>query len=122
MVAIAKSTATIDQENGAALLIERPEGATTDDLRAIGIYQTSARIFGLRARGYVIRTELYDGIGADGHFHKRMARYHMVSRPLPLDPKSQALECRCSPEVAAAHSPPVPSPQLHLEAMGGQQT
>jgi hypothetical protein len=54
---------------------------TTDDLRAMGIFQTSARIFGLRARGLNITTELYDGYSADGYSHARMARYRLLDGP-----------------------------------------
>lgn len=60
---------------------------TTDDLRKLGIYQTSARIFGLRTRGYVIDTDLFDGYSADGYAHARMARYTLKEEPLPLDVK-----------------------------------
>lgn len=48
---------------------------TTDQLRALGVYQVSARIFGLRALGHSITTELFDGYAADGMHHARMARY-----------------------------------------------
>ena len=54
---------------------------TIDDLRAMGIFQTSARIFGLRARGLNITTELYDGYSADGYSHARMARYRLLDAP-----------------------------------------
>lgn len=54
---------------------------TTDELRAIGAYQVSARIFGLRARGYEIVTELFDGYAADGYSHARMARYTLAGEP-----------------------------------------
>lgn len=56
-------------------------GLTTDDFRAAGYYQVSARIWGLRARGAVIHTELYNGLGADGVWHCRMARYRLISDP-----------------------------------------
>jgi hypothetical protein len=58
---------------------------TTDDLRRLGIYQTSARVFGLRKRGYVIDTQLFDGYSADGYSHARMARYTLKEEPLLLD-------------------------------------
>jgi hypothetical protein len=48
---------------------------TTDALRALGVYQVSARIHALRALGHFIRTELFDGYAADGYSHARMARY-----------------------------------------------
>lgn len=51
---------------------------TTDELRAIGIYQTSARIFELRHEGYEIATELFNGYAADGYSHSRMARYTLL--------------------------------------------
>ncbi|RYF61669.1 MAG: hypothetical protein EOO27_00915 [Comamonadaceae bacterium] len=54
---------------------------TTDDLRKLGVYQTSARIWGLRARGYNIVTDLFDGYAADGYSHARMARYTLVNEP-----------------------------------------
>jgi hypothetical protein len=63
-------------------------GLTTDDFRAAGYYQVSARIWGLRARGFVVHTELYNGIGRDNVYHCRMARYRLVSEPLPLDAKT----------------------------------
>lgn len=56
-------------------------GLTTDDFRAAGYYQVSARIWGLRDRGAVIHTELYNGLGADGVWHCRMARYRLISEP-----------------------------------------
>jgi helix-turn-helix protein len=82
-----RSTATAAQEQR---IIEalRTGPKTTDQLREAGCYQTSARIFGLRARGYVINTELHDGIGADSFWHKRMARYTLMAEPLPLDGKT----------------------------------
>lgn len=52
--------------------------ATTDQLRELGIYQVSARIFGLRAKGYNIITELFNGVSADGYAHARMARYELI--------------------------------------------
>lgn len=83
-----RSTATAAQEQR---IIEalRTGSKTTDQLREAGCYQTSARIWGLRARGYVINTELHDGIGADGFWHQRMARYTLISEPLPMDDKTQ---------------------------------
>ncbi|MGJ7493430.1 helix-turn-helix domain-containing protein [Variovorax sp. RT4R15] len=54
---------------------------TTDDLRALGCYQVSARVFGLRALGYNIITDLFDGYAADGFSHTRMARYTLVGEP-----------------------------------------
>lgn len=81
-----KSTRTEAQEERIlAALRERPQ--TTDDLRQMGVYQVSARIFGLRAKGHVIETELFNGLAADGLSHARMARYTLVEGPqatLPL--------------------------------------
>jgi len=91
---MSRSTATEAQEQRIVEAL-RTGPKTTDQLREAGCYQTSARIFGLRARGYDISTHLYDGIGADGLFHRRMARYVLVSEPLPLDRKTQS-ETLCS--------------------------
>ena len=65
---------------------------TTDDLRALGIYQVSARIFGLRAMGWKIDTELFDGYSADGYSHARMARYTLIGRADEPVPKDDAQE------------------------------
>lgn len=54
---------------------------TTDQLRALGVYQVSARIWGLRASGYNIVTDLFDGYAADGLRHSRLGRYTLVSEP-----------------------------------------
>jgi hypothetical protein len=51
---------------------------TTDELRALGCYQVSARIWGLRAKGFNIITDLFDGYAADGFSHSRLARYTLV--------------------------------------------
>lgn len=56
---------------------------TTDELRAIGIYQTSARIFELRRDGNQIATELFNGYAADGYSHSRMARYTLIGFKSP---------------------------------------
>lgn len=73
----ATSTATEAQyERMLAALIVRD--CTTDDFRGMGIYQVSARIFGLRKRGYNIVTTLFDGWSTDGFPHARMARYHLI--------------------------------------------
>jgi hypothetical protein len=83
-----RSTATEAQERR---IIEalRAASQTADELRALGCIQAPARIWGLRKRGYVINTTLFDGVGADGFWHLRMARYTLISEPLPLDPKTQ---------------------------------
>lgn len=76
-----KSTATAAQElRIVEALMSGPK--TTDDLRAVGCYQVSARIWGLRARGYTIVTDLFNGYAADGLRHARMARYTLVELPL----------------------------------------
>ena len=56
---------------------------TTDDLRALGCYQVSARVFGLRRKGCDIETTLYDAYAVDGYHHQRMARYELLSEPEP---------------------------------------
>jgi len=75
-----KSTAT---EAQLRRIVEglRERSLTTDDLRAMGIYQASARIHGLRKQGYVIETALFDGYAADGFSHARMARYTLIEEP-----------------------------------------
>ncbi|MBA3773999.1 MAG: hypothetical protein H0X13_16360 [Ramlibacter sp.] len=90
IAASSKSTATAAQEQR-ILDALRAGPKTTDDLRRLGCYQSSARIFGIRARGYVIDTELFNGYAADGFSHARMARYTLISEPLPLDAKEQRL-------------------------------
>lgn len=79
-VARAKSTATAAQE---MRIIEalRLSSKTTDDLRRLGVYQVSARIWGLRAKGYNIETTLFDGYAADGLHHFKMARYTLLAEP-----------------------------------------
>lgn len=54
---------------------------STDDLRALGCYQVSARIFGPRRKGYNIVTDLLDGYAADGMHHAKMARYALIGEP-----------------------------------------
>ena len=75
-----KSTATAAQE---MRIVEglRISPKTTDDLRRLGVYQVSARIWGLRAKGYNIETVLFDGYAADGYSHARMARYTLLAEP-----------------------------------------
>lgn len=68
------STSTEAQEE--RILVALREGPkTTDQLRAIGVYQASARIWKLRQVGHHIETELFNGFAADGMRHARMARY-----------------------------------------------
>lgn len=78
--AIEKSTATAAQELRIVKALKSGP-KTTDDLRAAGCYQVSARIWGLRARGYNIVTDLFNGYAADGLRHARMARYTLVEEP-----------------------------------------
>ena len=75
-----KSTATAAQERR-ILDALRISPKTTDDLRGLGVYQVSARIWGLRAKGIDIETTLFDGYAADGYSHTRMARYTLLSEP-----------------------------------------
>jgi len=75
-----KSTATEAQQRR-ILAALRNGPKTTDDLRALGCYQTSARIWGLRAKGFNIVTDLFDGYAADGYSHARMARYTLLEEP-----------------------------------------
>lgn len=63
--------------------LEENASQTTDDLRALGIYQVSARVFSLRQHGHEIVTELFNGYSADGYHHKRMARYTLIGFNLP---------------------------------------
>lgn len=72
-----KSTATEVQERR-ILEALKAGPKTTCELRAIGVYQVSARIFELRKRGHNIATTLFDGWAADGYSHARMARYELL--------------------------------------------
>jgi hypothetical protein len=54
---------------------------TTDTFRALGIFQISARIWGLRAKGYVIQTDRITVVDRDGFPHPRAALYTLVSKP-----------------------------------------
>ena len=75
-----KSSAVKDQERRiiAALQI-RPH--TTKDFRAIGIFQISARIWGLRAQGWSIATDRVTVVDRDGFTHPRAALYSLTSAP-----------------------------------------
>jgi hypothetical protein len=75
-----KSTATEAQQRRIIAAL-RSGPKSTDDLRALGCYQTSARIWGLRAKGFNVVTDLFDGYAADGYSHARMARYTLVEEP-----------------------------------------
>ena len=77
-----RGTGTATEAQEARILAALRLGpVTTDDLRRLGIYQASARIFGLRGRGYDIETTLFNGWSADGYSHARMARYTLRSEP-----------------------------------------
>lgn len=65
---------------------------STDDFRALGIYQSAARINGLRKVGYVIETKLYDGYAADGYSHARMGLYTLIEEPLAAQPTKEGQE------------------------------
>ncbi|WP_341887050.1 helix-turn-helix domain-containing protein [Variovorax sp. YR752] len=54
---------------------------TTDDFRKIGIFQISARIWGLRAQQYAITTDRITVVDRDGYAHPRAALYTLVSEP-----------------------------------------
>lgn len=54
---------------------------TTDDFRKIGIFQISARIWGMRAQGYTITTARITVIDRDGYAHPRAALYTLASEP-----------------------------------------
>jgi hypothetical protein len=70
------STATdTNSQLDRALALLRRGSQTTDSLRAHGIYQVSARIYGLRALGYSITTHLFNDFSTDGMYHQRMALY-----------------------------------------------
>jgi hypothetical protein len=76
-----RSSATKAQERRIiAHLKQRP--MTTDDFRKEGIFQISARIFGLRAQGYVISTDRVTVVDRDGFSHPRAALYSLISEPL----------------------------------------
>lgn len=95
---VVPNTSAEAQENWVLEELKRAgaAGRTTDDLRAGGVYQVSARVFGLRRRGAVIDTELYSGYAADGVYHHRMARYRLISEPLPFttgDRKAEEAAC-----------------------------
>jgi isopenicillin N synthase-like dioxygenase len=95
-----RSTATAAQEQRIVDAL-RSGPKTTDELRQLGCYQSSARIWGLRARGYEIETDLFSGYAADGYSHVRMARYTLKSEPLPLDVTTQP-ESQCGALEASA--------------------
>ncbi|MBB4226016.1 helix-turn-helix domain-containing protein [Variovorax guangxiensis] len=51
---------------------------TSDELRSLGIYMPSTRIFYLREQGYAIRTDLVAAFTNDGYSHNRLARYTLA--------------------------------------------
>lgn len=75
-----KSSRTEDQERRIiAALRRRPH--TTDEFRALGIFQISARIWGLRSKGFQISTARVTVVDRDGFGHPRAALYSLVSEP-----------------------------------------
>jgi len=57
---------------------------TTEELRALGVFQTSTRILELRRRrGYNICTELVELYDREGYAHQGVARYHLEAEPDP---------------------------------------
>lgn len=54
---------------------------TSYELRRLGVYQQSTRIFELRRRGYDIQTERVTLYDRDGFMHRGCARYHLRSAP-----------------------------------------
>jgi hypothetical protein len=74
-----RSTSTQAQVHRILVALRRgPQ--STDQLRRLGCYQAPARIFDLRAKGYIILTELFNGYASDGYSHARMARYTLVTK------------------------------------------
>lgn len=90
-----RSTGTAAQERRIIAAL-RTGPQTTDDLRALGVYQPNARIFYLRAKGYTIVTALFDGMAADGFSHHRMARYALLGEP---QGEQLSLHLRRSPQA-----------------------
>lgn len=64
----------------AALLRTGPQ--TTYSLRKHGLAQCAARIWDLRAMGYVITTDRVTAYDSDGYAHVGVARYSLVQEPL----------------------------------------
>jgi hypothetical protein len=100
------STATDAQEQRIIELL-RTGPKTTDQLRAAGCFQTSARIWKLRhVLGYQIKNVPWDGIGADNQFHRRLARYILEGEPAPSQPQEgpkSGAEGEGGGEVACTH-------------------
>lgn len=71
-----KSTSTKDQRDRVLQALRRGP-KTSYELRRLGIYQQSTRIFELRKQGYDIKTELVDLYDRDGYLHRNCALYHL---------------------------------------------
>lgn len=56
---------------------------TSFELRRLGIYQHSVRIFELREAGYRIETARVNIIDHDGYEHRGCALYSQVDKPKP---------------------------------------
>lgn len=54
---------------------------TTDDFRKLGIFQISARIWGLRAKGWDIKTDRVTVIDRDSYAHPRAGLYSLQGEP-----------------------------------------
>lgn len=83
------STATERQEQRILdMLREGPK--TSPQLAAAGCVQYTARIHGLRARGFDIKATRYNGLGLDNQWHKGLALYRLESEPPSHDEKGSA--------------------------------
>jgi len=60
----------------------------TEQLRQLGIFQTSTRILELRRRDYDIRTELVNLYDREGFPHARAALYYLEAEPPPGNDKA----------------------------------
>ena len=54
---------------------------TSEDLRAAGVFQVSARIHNLRGKGYPIHTALVNIYDRAGYGHRRVALYSLEEPP-----------------------------------------
>lgn len=75
-----KSTAT-EAQRARILDALRTGPKTSYDLRRLGVYQQSTRIFELRKMGFEIETELVSLYDRDGFLHRNCARYHLHAEP-----------------------------------------
>lgn len=75
-----RGSAVKDQERRIVAALKL-RSMTTDDFRKIGIFQISARVWGLRAHGYAITTDRITVVDRDGYSHPRAALYTLVSEP-----------------------------------------